>query len=346
MKKYILSALAGLLALSVNAQFQPDKEPFLTKSLTSETINSIRAETSGGSITVEGGTGNSRIEVFVRPNNFRSSDVISKDELQKRLDENYDLEVSVSNNKLTAIAKQKHRNMNWKEAVSISYKIYVQQNVSTDLATSGGSINLKNITGTQDFATSGGSLNLEKLSGKIVGRTSGGSINVSNSTEDIDLSTSGGSIQAKNCTGRLRLSTSGGSLNLSDLKGDIKATTSGGSVNGHDINGQLSAHTSGGNVSLENLTCSLDASTSGGNISVEMSELNGYVKLSNSAGNINLTIPNKGVDLRLSADRIKTDKLNNFSGKMEEDNINGKLNGGGIPITVNAGSGRITLELK
>jgi len=36
----------------------------------------------------------------------------------------------------------------------------------------------------------------------------------------------------------------------------------------------------------------------------------------------------------------------NFSGKMSEDEIAGKLNGGGVPVTVRAGSGRIYLGLK
>jgi hypothetical protein len=31
---------------------------------------------------------------------------------------------------------------------------------------------------------------------------------------------------------------------------------------------------------------------------------------------------------------------------MEEDEVNGKLNGGGVPVTVRAGSGSISLALK
>jgi hypothetical protein len=38
---------------------------------------------------------------------------LSKAELQKRLDEDYDLNVSVSNHILTAIAKPKQNNRNW-----------------------------------------------------------------------------------------------------------------------------------------------------------------------------------------------------------------------------------------
>ncbi|MEP7258574.1 MAG: hypothetical protein ABI687_09300 [Flavitalea sp.] len=42
-----------------------------------------------------------RIEVYVRANNSRADD-LSKEELQKRLEEDYELDISVSNNKVTA----------------------------------------------------------------------------------------------------------------------------------------------------------------------------------------------------------------------------------------------------
>ena len=38
--------------------------------------------------------------------------------------------------------------------------------------------------------------------------------------------------------------------------------------------------------------------------------------------------------------------LDNFNGKMDDDEVNGKLNGGGVLVRVNAGSGRIYLGLK
>ena len=52
---------------------------------------------------------------------------------------------------------------------------------------------------------------------------------------------------------------------------------------------------------------------------------------------------NKGVDLDLSGGRIKTDQLGNFDGKIEDDSLQGKLNGGGVPVKVRSSSGRISL---
>jgi hypothetical protein len=343
MKKILLSYMLLILVAVCEAQAYDQKTPYITKSF-SESINNVEARTQGGSITVTGGSSGSRIEVYISPNGNKS---LSKEEIDSRLKEDYELNISVSGGKLVAISKQKNSTFNWKRALSISYKIYVPQNVSTDLNTSGGSIDLTNLNGTQDFRTSGGSLTVKQVSGKIMGQTSGGSITVSDSKDDIDLHTSGGSIDATNCAGKITLETSGGSLDLKGLKGTIRAGTSGGSVDGRTIDGELITHTSGGSIDLKALTCSLETSTSGGSIDVEITELRQYVKIRNSGGHIGLSIPkNKGVDLKLNAEKIKTDALSNFSGSMEEHEVYGKLNGGGVPVTVDAGGGRISLTVK
>ena len=341
MKKYSIVILFAIQCCVAVAQNKFQKEPYLTKSLSSETIKNVFVETSGGSITVQGVPASEmKIEVYVAPSNSNSD--MTKEELDQRLKEKYDLNVSVDGNKLTATAKSKENIRDWKKALSISFKIYVSTNVSTDLSTSGGSIKLSNLNGNLGFSTSGGSLNLEKVGGVVKGRTSGGSINLEDSKDDIDLSTSGGSIYAKNCDGKIRLHTSGGSLDISDLKGSIDAATSGGSVSGSNISGDLKAHTSGGSVMLNSLSCNLDASTSGGNIRVEMKELRNSVDISNSSGAIDLIIPaGKGADLRITGDRIKTDKMSNFDGTVKEDDVRGKLNGGGTSIRVNGGSSRV-----
>lgn len=320
-------------------------EPFLTKTLNNESLSKVKAETSGGSISVTGvPASEARIEVYIRPGN---NSKLSKEEIQKRLDEHYNLDVAVSNKQLTAIAKTKARNLNWKNTLSISFKIYVDKNINTDLSTSGGSITLKNLSGKQDFATSGGSLHVDALSGSIKGRTSGGSIHLENSSDEIDLATSGGSIEALNCHGNMKLHTSGGSVGLYNLKGNVEAGTSGGSVKAETVEGDLHAHTSGGNVDLRALSGSVDASTSGGNIAIEVLKLGKFVKLSNSGGNVSLQVPgNQGLNLDLHANRINVDKLDNFSGSKDDDSISGTLNGGGVPVNVRAGSGRISLSFK
>ncbi|HEV7334200.1 MAG TPA: DUF4097 family beta strand repeat-containing protein [Flavisolibacter sp.] len=344
MRKLLFLLAIAAQAIVAQAQNSNNKEPYMTRSLSGDAIKEVEARTSGGSISVTGVTpSEARIEVYVSGNNNQN---LSKEEIQQRLDELYNLDVTVANNKLTAMAKSKEQIRDWKKALNIAYKIYVPQTVATDLSTSGGSIHLASLNGPQSFTTSGGSLHLKQVSGKINGRTSGGSIHLEDTNNEIDLTTSGGSIHAKNCSGNIRLATSGGSLDLSDLKGTIKATTSGGSVKGRNVEGELITFTSGGSINLTDLASSLETSTAGGNISVSFKSLGKYVKVHNSAGNIDITLPkDKGLDLDLSG-TISNTSLTNFSGRMDDNEVRGKLNGGGVPVTVNAGAGRIRLQLQ
>lgn len=342
MKKYLL-LLVAFVPYLLQAQ---SATPYLTKALNNQHIKNVEVETSGGSVAVTGsGAAEAKIEVYINGNN--GSRELSKDEIEKRLS-NYELNVAVNGDKLTATAKRKNESLSWNSnGLSISFKIYVPGDVATNLSTSGGSIAIAKLNGTQDFRTSGGSLHVENVTGKIHGRTSGGSIHVSDSKSDINLSTSGGSIEAKNCQGNITLKTSGGSLDLDNLDGTIEASTSGGSVEGSKINGELNASTSGGSIHLDQLACSLEAATSGGSIEIAFNSLGKYVTVSNSSGNIELTLPSgKGLDLRLKGRKIKTSTLSNFSGSVEENSISGQLNGGGIPVRVDAGNGRVELALK
>jgi len=343
MKKLFFFLLLANICLTISAQNKSGKEPYLTKSLSGEIIKKITTETSGGNITV--GAANSsdaRVEVFVSQNG-NNQNAVSKDELKARINEDYDLNISVDKNQLTAIAKSKHA-LNWKRSLNFAFKIYVPSNVSTNLKTSGGNIILTGLSGNQDFKTSGGNLELSSLSGKVKGKTSGGNIYLKNCKDDLDLSTSGGNIQAENSSGNISVSTSGGSVKLDDLKGSVEAKTSGGNIEGQSIEGDLSAHTSGGNVSLHELSCSLKTSTSGGNIDVEIKNPGKYISIKNSAGKVNLAIPKKtGMDLKLNAMKISTENLENFTGTNSSKEINGTINGGGIPVTVDAGSGKINV---
>lgn len=338
-----------MACISYSTQAQNENElPFMTKSFSNESIKRVIAETAGGNISVSSVAASEvRVEVYIKPSNYNRNQSYSKQEIQGRLETDYHFILEATDNTIKAIAKSKHQNINWKKALSISYKIFVPKEISTNLTTSGGNIRLADLNGSQHFVTSGGNLDIERLKGKVVGVTSGGNISVTDCSENIELTTSGGNILADNLTGKINLVTSGGDVKLTKLTGTIGATTSGGNVIANDIGGILEASTSGGNVDLRNLYCSVEASTSGGNIFVSVKELGSYVRIHNSSGQVTAELPaGKGLNLDLTASKIKADQLNNFSGTVEEDEIKGKLNGGGIPVTISSGSGKINLIVK
>src|SRR5258708_4885036 len=132
MKKLFLVLLIALQGSLVIAQDNDNKEPYLTKSLGSESVKEVKVQTSGGSINVTAvAASEARVEVYIRGNN--GNEKLSKEEIKQRLDEKYELTVSVADNKLTAIARNKENMTDWKRSLSISFKVFVPKNISTDL---------------------------------------------------------------------------------------------------------------------------------------------------------------------------------------------------------------------
>lgn len=344
MKKLFYFLFVFIASSSLMAQ-NSDEKPYITKTYQASDLRNLKVETSAGGITVIGQSGSeARVEVYIRPNNWNGSKV-SKEEIEERL-ENYVISIKKEGDLLTATAKRKNNDWdNWKKSLSIGFKIYVPEKISTDLQTSGGGISLKNLTGTQRFSTSGGGLSLTNLTGDIKGQTSGGGIKLINCKEKINLSTSGGGITAIDSDGDIRLLTSGGGLKLTNLKGKIKATTSGGSISADDVRGELITSTSGGSIKIDDMEGSLSASTSGGGITVDMKSLGSYLTLSTSAGGIHVNMPlDKGMDLDLDGSKVKVPALAKFSGSIEKDYVRGKLNGGGIPVRMDASAGGVYIN--
>jgi len=341
MKKNVILFLAICSSVFAIAQ---DKTPYMVKNI-SVNIQEVELTTSGGSIQVlhENGA-QQRLEVYVRGNNNQN---LSKAEIEQRLKDDYELTIETSGSKLVAMARRTANNNNWKNSLSISFKVYAPEKINSELLTSGGSINLSGLDGSHDFKTSGGSLSLKGMRGKLQGATSGGSINIEEINATAEMSTSGGSINAKTCKDNLNLTTSGGSINLEELNGTVHVATSGGSISANNIGGELKASTSGGSINAKGMHCNLDAATSGGSVNVAMDALKEYVKLGNSSGNINLSIPaGSKVNIDLHGQRVSVPNLTNFSGNTSDKEIKGTVNGGGALIKASASSGNVSVRFE
>ena len=343
MKKLFVLLVSVLFITSsckVSSQNQ-GQAPFMTRSFPSSSIKGVEATTSGGSITLTGDADSKAIvEVYVSRHDW------SEEKIKKIFEENYTMDIKVESGKLYVMAKQKKSNFSWdQQGLSISYKILVPKQINSNLQTSGGSIHINDLSGSQNIKTSGGSLSINNVSGNTVGTTSGGSINVTGSRDIIELKTSGGSITAKNCSGKIDLKTSGGSLHISDLDGIINASTSGGSVTASDLKGTIKTGTSGGSMRLTDISGNIEATTSGGSMHVKIASAGDFVKLSNS-GNISLSLPaGKGYNLNVKANKIESSGLKDFHGNLENRSIQGTVGIGGSEISVKS-SQRVNLSFE
>ncbi|TXE05923.1 DUF4097 family beta strand repeat-containing protein [Algoriphagus aquimarinus] len=279
-------------------------DPYLTKEFTLNGSGNLRVETSGSSVAVTGGNGN---EVIVAVYvKYDGKEIETEDAVVERELENYTLDISQSGNTISVIVKKK--NNIGRSKLILSFKVQVPTEMSSKFQSSGGSISVEGINGNQEIATSGGSIQVLNSRGYVNTHSSGGSLKVENFEGNVDVQSSGGSVKVNLLTGDLKVNTSGGSVNLEEISGSISANTSGGSIR------------------------------------AQLSNLEKELSMKSSGGSITAVVPDGlGLNLDLSGGRVNS-KLSNFSGEVKKDRILGKINGGGIPVTMQSSGGSINLE--
>ncbi len=282
--------------------------PLISKAFSMSGPGRLHVETSGGGISVSAREGNQvKVEMFVR----KDGKELNRDNADaQEVLENYDIDISQSGNTITATAEPKSSFNGWfgGDNTSISFNVYVPKQMSTKLNTSGGSIRLEGVEGTQNVNTSGGSLTLLNIEGNMEAQTSGGSITIE------------------------------------EYKGLLEASTSGGSIKLRNAEGNLKVHTSGGNIKLDEIRGSVNAITSGGGIDAKLLTLTNDLTLKTSGGSIHATLPKDlGLDLDLQGNRVNT-RLQNFNGEAEKDRVRGSMNGGGIAVVMSTSGGSVNLD--
>jgi len=159
-------------------------------------------------------------------------------------------------------------------ATHVRFTIDVPRDYPVQIQTSGGRLDVRNLTASVAGRTSGGGITLQDVIGPISAHTSGGSISAERLNGPTELRTSGGSIEIVESTGDLDVRTSGGSIDLNSVEGKVKAVTSGGSVHAAvRANRGVFLTSSGGSITLllpKNAPASIDAQTSGGRAQSEL----------------------------------------------------------------------------
>ncbi|WP_092728758.1 DUF4097 family beta strand repeat-containing protein [Algoriphagus alkaliphilus] len=298
-------ALFFAFVQQVSALIQAD--PYLTKEFTLSGKGNLEVETSGSSVSVTGVSGNQVIvDMIVKRN---GKEIGSTDAEVEKLLENYILDISKSGNTISLKVKSKS-NDGWKNGnnLSLSFKVQAPIEISSQFQSSGGSISIDNLKGSQQISTSGGSIRVVNSSGTVTSKSSGGS------------------------------------FSLTDFEGQVDVQSSGGAVKIADLRGSVSVNTSGGSVTLEDITGKITASTSGGSIRAKLLAIEEDLSFKSSGGSISAEVPaGLGLNLDLRGGRVNT-HLKNFDGEMKKDLIVGKMNGGGPLISMQSSGGSISLE--
>ena len=323
-KSYTMIALLATL-LSFHGFAQENKTPTITKTFDLNQPGKLNAKSSGGGIEVK--THDQKtviVQVFVRKNGKVLS---SNDPLVNDILEDFDLEIEKNGSSITANVERKSR-FNHMNNVGVSLNIIVPHEMSCNVSSSGGGVNISGVSGNHNITSSGGGVTLEDVTGITT------------------ASSSGGGVRATNQNGDVQLSSSGGGVDLNEAHGSVFAHSSGGGVNLKNIHGDVDAGSSGGGVNITGESGSVKAKSSGGSVNVSIGNLSKELYLESSGGGIDATIKHGedlGLDLDLSSDRVNIE-LHNFSGKSEKNRVKGTMNKGGIPVYIHSSGGNVNVK--
>ena len=150
--------------------------------------------------------------------------------------------------------------------------------------------------------------------------------------------------------GRVNLHTGDGKIDLAGFKGEMDLHSGDGSENLEGVDGKLHATTGDGHITAHGRFDELELKTGDGYIEVRATQgstLAAGWRLETGDGNVSLEIPSElsaDVSLHTSDGHIDLDMPIVTEGKIRENEVHGKLNGGGSPLTIRTGDGSIHLR--
>jgi DUF4097 and DUF4098 domain-containing protein YvlB len=291
--------LAIALALAATSVLAAEKTLDRTFDVSAGGLLTVDAD--GANISVAGGDGN-KVAVHI---SARGTD--------KDL-EDLNLSAEASSDGIRVEAKRPNRHGGWfnwgNSRLEARIEVRVPRSYRVEARTSGGDVQLEEVSGPSSMRTSGGNITARDVKGAFEGHTSGGNVHI------------------ESMEGPVNVHTSGGNVSVMKIKGDVEANTSGGDVRVAGVDGKINAGTSGGSVRCE-LTGpnrGITATTSGGSVWLTLpKDITGTLDAASSGGHIDSDFP------------ISTTRWS-------EHRLNGQINGGGNEIYVRSAGGSITLS--
>jgi hypothetical protein len=170
---------------------------------------------------------------------------------------------------------------------------------------------------------------------------------------DLDARVADGSLSASNLVGKVQVRAGDGSVALDDIKGDVHLVSSDGSVSLHNVTGTLDARGSDGSMKIDGQFSTVQLETKDGNLDFTLapgSQLTGESRIKSSDGQVSIRLPQS-----LSADvdvatgdghlictlPLTMDHYN--SGESSGHHLHGHLNSGGVPFSIHAHDGNVSI---
>lgn len=300
----------------------------------------LAISSSDGNIELMPGSGSELQVYFIVTKNGRVLDIS-----RAQLEEEVSLTIVKTGSSLDIEVKypQNYWTLDWTDRLNVNFKVFAPVQTACTLRTSDGNISVQGLSGTQQMKTSDGNIKAWEINGDLTVTTSDGNIQGDKISGKVYSKTSDGDIRFDIIKGGVEATTSDGDIRLTNVDGSVRTTTSDGDIDIANIRGDHYAHTSDGDIYFQDLYGSLDASVSDGNIRGNIVELRTKLRAKTSDGNIDISVPSGiGMDLYVKGESVNV-PLQNFSGRSDDDIIDGKTNGGGVDVNLTTSDGRIKL---
>jgi DUF4097 and DUF4098 domain-containing protein YvlB len=173
------------------------------------------------------------------------------------------------------------------------------------------------------------------------------------SSLELDAKTSDGNLSATGLTGNLTVNSGDGTVSLEDVHGELRLKASDGNVTVHNASGTIDARGSDGHMKVDGKFTAVNLRTSDGSLDFSLlpgSQLTAASSIQSSDGRVSILVPqNLSADLDVSASDgridcnlpITTDHYN--SAESEGHHLHGRLNAGGVALSVHTSDGNLSI---
>jgi hypothetical protein len=320
-----LSLVTGVALLLVCLQAQPaaaSAEGSFQRTLTVTGPANVDLSTGSGSVQVRtGGSGRVEISAHIKVTNWFGGDGERKvQEIEKNppiQQSGNDIRIGHSDD-----SELFHN-------VSISYELVVPAET-----------HLRSHTGS-------GSQTIEGLQREIEIETGSGGLKISDIGNTVRAETGSGDVEIKGVKGNVRTRTGSGSIHANDIGGGFEGHTGSGHITlDQTAPGSVRVETGSGGMELRGVKGSLEATAGSGRITAEGDPTGSWTVHSGSGG-IHLKLASAAgfdLDAHTSSGSISVSQPVTVQGTMGKRELRGKVNGGGVPIEVETGSGDIEIQ--
>jgi DUF4097 and DUF4098 domain-containing protein YvlB len=170
---------------------------------------------------------------------------------------------------------------------------------------------------------------------------------------DLDAKVADGNLSARDLTGKVQIHAGDGSVELDNIKGDVHLVASDGNVSLHNAIGTIDARGSDGSMKIDGQFTMVQVETSDGNLDFTLapgSQLTGASRIKSSDGRVSIRLPQT---LSADMDVATGDGHLNCTLPLTMDHydsresgghhLHGHLNSGGVPFSIHASDGNVSI---